>query len=83
MLPGKMSVEQFFSPLPKDTPLPPFSWKPPPPKRPKRGPGHPRRKSPPVTVTIDDGNKENDPARTQVPILTVLWGWTGVRPSLK
>ena len=59
-----MSIERYFSPLPKDAPLP-LSWKPPPPKRPKRGPGRPRKKYPPVTVTINDSDKENDPDESQ------------------
>ena len=56
-----MSLERYFRKLPKHaTPLP-ISWRPPPPKRPKRGPGRPRKKCPPVTVTvtIDDSDKES------------------------
>ena len=59
-----MSIERYFSPLPKYAPLP-LSWKPPPPKRPKRGTRCPRKKYPPVTVTIDNSDKENDPDESQ------------------
>ena len=59
-----MSIEQYFTKLPRDAPLP-ISWKPPAPKRPKRGPGRPRKNCPPVTVMIDDSDKENDPDDSQ------------------
>ena len=54
-----MSIERYFTKLPKDAPLP-ISWKPPAPKRPKRGQGRLRKKCPPVTVMIDGSDEEND-----------------------
>ena len=42
-------MERYFQKLPKGaTPLP-IRWKPPSPKRPKKGPGRPRK----VTITLD------------------------------
>ena len=59
-----MSIEQYFTNIPRDAPLP-ISWKPPAPKQLKRGPGRLRKKCPPVSVIIDDSDNENDPGDSQ------------------
>ena len=61
-----MSLEKYFTKLPKDAPLP-MSSKPsaePPMKRLKRGPGRPKIILEPQVVTVDSGSeseKENEP----------------------